>query len=256
MPVETADAIDLSFKFFGLEPTVSLAAVKEAFRRYVKEFHPDTFPAGSDAQKLASEKLIAANSHYEKLKAYFEVYPNGKPREPGEARAEPQDESDWEAYDKQRHSAFDDELKEWKARQATLEKGKQEARGLTERTNFVGRGKMVLGAITVLLWLGWFSQLGKLEHRNDGLGAFMSASELYDLQTHGTSHSAYAMSDSEIHSYWAAKRAPGDQSAASGKRDSWSDLIYLIPFTLGVGWLFFSTKAKAMTVDYVHGKKP
>lgn len=256
MPVETADAIDVSFRFFGLEPSTSLLAVREAFRRYAKEFHPDMFPLGSDAKKMAAEKMVAANQHHDKLKAFFAANPDGKPIGEGETRQEPHDESDWEAYDNERHSAFDDELKEWKERQATLEKGKQDQRGLTERKNLVERGKLVLGVIMLLLWLGWFFQLGELEHHGGGTSDFMSAGELYDLQTHGTSHSAYAMSDEEIHRYWAAKRAPGDQANESKKSDSWGALLYLIPFTLGAGWVLFSKKANNMIANYVTGTKP
>ncbi|MFX7772442.1 J domain-containing protein, partial [Acinetobacter baumannii] len=69
--MQTID-ISESFTFFGLEPGVKAKTIKEAYRRYVKEFHPDLFPKGSDEQQMAAEKLITANMHFNRLNQYFE----------------------------------------------------------------------------------------------------------------------------------------------------------------------------------------
>ena len=50
MSAGITDEIRASFRFFGLAPNSSWVAVQEAFRRYAKEFHPDQFPAGLNAQ--------------------------------------------------------------------------------------------------------------------------------------------------------------------------------------------------------------
>ena len=82
--MNTAAPIDIteSFNFFGLELGVKQKTVKEAYRRYVKEFHPDLFPRDSNEQKMAAEKLIKANEYFERLNIFFE-----------EAKTEPQQES-------------------------------------------------------------------------------------------------------------------------------------------------------------------
>lgn len=253
MPVEVDD-VEASFKYFALDSTASQVAAKEAYRRYVKEFHPDTFPSGSDQQKMAAEKMVQAVAHYEKLKKFFEQYPEGKPLEGGEQRQEPHDDSDWQAWESRRREQFDDELKQWKAKQEALEKEKATTRESFRRGKLVNYVQVGLIVITALLWMGWFSANEKLDRQAAGPDPYKDA-ELYDLQTHGTSRGANALCDDEIHRYWEAKRQKYRESkGVEGKKgDQSTNGILLLLWTGGVCWFLFSGGQKQRVDDYLAG---
>jgi len=253
MPVDVVNEIDLSFKYFGLEPTASLAAAKEAYRRYVKEFHPDKFPAGSDAQKMAAEKMIAANSHFEKLKKFFQEYPNGKPAGTGTASQEPHSDSDWEAWEKQRHNAFETELKEWQQRQTAIEKEKSTSRETLRRRKLLLYVRVGLVLATLAMWKGWGSADKTVDDTTQRIIDQMEASRSYDLQTHGMSHSAYALSDDDINHQWDEKENEALQTLgiADKRSDQPGKCIPLMLWSGVAGWVLLSKKGKAMAENYL-----
>lgn len=241
MPVET-NKIDQAFLYFGLEPTASLASVKEAFRRYAKEFHPDKFPQGSDAQNMATEKMIAANSYFDDLKKFFEEYPDGKPVEEGAARHEPQDDSDWEAWEAQRHTAFDDELSAWKARQSTIESEKEFTRESYRRKKLVRYCRMGLVLIIVLMWMGWFSANGRL---NQKVGAQRATDQMLD------GLSGNDPGNNSIHQQWQRDHAQYRENY-QGKLDQQPlNGFVLLIFSAGAGWLLLSSKGKDIVSKYL-----
>lgn len=58
------------YQIFGLQYGASLAEIKIAYRRLVKEHHPDRFPYDSVLQKQAEEKIKKINIAYEALLIY------------------------------------------------------------------------------------------------------------------------------------------------------------------------------------------
>ncbi len=249
MPVDTADAIEVSFKYFGLLPTASLQATKEAYRRYVKEFHPDLFPKDSDEQKMAAEKLIAANAHFEKLEKFFKEYPDGKPVDEGQERQEPHDDGDWEAWEKQRHTAFDDELKEWKERQEKIQREKAAHLEGFRRSKLVTYCRVGLVAITIFMWMGWLSELSKL---NKGAANESSQQQSMSQQPH------YIDPVTGIDTTEAWRRHVQDKLTAEGfvnpsekLKEMPGKFILLLLWSAGAGWLLLSKKGKALVDKYL-----
>jgi hypothetical protein len=69
-PVTTPSTDDALFELLGLSPSASLEEVKAAFRRKMKECHPDVFAGRSDdARRIAEEKTKNIIAAYEKLLA-------------------------------------------------------------------------------------------------------------------------------------------------------------------------------------------
>jgi curved DNA-binding protein CbpA len=58
------------YQILGLQYGASLEEIKIAYRRLVKEHHPDRFPYDSIRQKQAEEKIIKINIAYEALLDY------------------------------------------------------------------------------------------------------------------------------------------------------------------------------------------
>lgn len=252
MPVDTAEDIAISFKYFGLDPSASLSAAKEAYRRYVKEFHPDLFPKDSPEQKMAAEKLIAANAHFEKLEKFFKEFPEGKPIDEGEARQEPHNDSEWDAWEKQRKDAFEDELKEWKERQAKIEKEKTASRESFRRGKLVRNVRVGLVLITIALWMGWFSELGKL---NQEKGA---EDERQRLSLQNPSQDSYIdpITHQDVHQMWQQKLEKmrsenGFVNPDERLKEMPGKFIMLLLWSGGVGWLLFSKKGKAIADKYL-----
>lgn len=251
MPVDT-DTINVSFKFFGLEPSASLKAAKEAFRRYAKEFHPDKFPKDSDAQKLASEKMIAANSHYDNLKEFFEKYPDGKPAEEGqtfEGYHEPQDDDDWESWEKQRHTAFDDELNEWIERQEKIQRDKAAHLEGFRRSKLVTYCRVGLIVITLAMWMGWFSELSKL---NKGVTKETAQQNYLSNQPH------YIDPVTGMDTTAAWRQHVNEKLASEGfvspdqkLKEMPGKFILLLLWSAGASWLLFSQKGKALVEKYL-----
>lgn len=247
MPVDTAEDITVSFKYFGLDPSASQAAAKEAYRRYVKEFHPDKFPKDSQEQKMAAEKLVAANHHYEKLQDFFTEFPDGKPVEEGKARQEPHDDSEWDAWEKQRHNAFDDELKEWKERHEKIEREKATTRETSRRGKLVRNVRVGLAIITIAMWMGWFSELSTLTKDAGNQAAPTSSQQpaYIDPITH-----------QDVNQMWqehvAQQRAKeGYVNPEEKLKEMPGKFILLLLWTAGAGWLLFSKKGKALADKYL-----
>jgi hypothetical protein len=163
--MNTAAPIDIteSFKFFGLEFGVKQKTVKEAYRRYVKEFHPDLFPRDSNEQKMAAEKLIKANEHFGCLNAFFEQAktepqnesPNNAKPKPKE---EPKNQDDWMDWEQQRHEAWDNELIDWIARIQQAEIDKKRGRSRRDKTWLVYFVRAFVVISLLVLWNGYFSE--------------------------------------------------------------------------------------------------
>jgi DnaJ like chaperone protein len=63
--------LDTSYSVLGLEAGASEDAVKKAYRKLAKEYHPDVVTnkgMGEDFQKFAAEKMRAVNSAYDAIK--------------------------------------------------------------------------------------------------------------------------------------------------------------------------------------------
>ncbi|HEY9718732.1 MAG TPA: hypothetical protein V6C69_14765 [Trichormus sp.] len=238
MFTSTIDEIDISFRYFGLEPSVSLAAAKEAYRRYVKEFHPDKFPAGSDAQKMSAEKMIAANAHFEKLKKFFQEFPNGKPEASGSTRQEPHNDSDWEAWEKQRHNAFENELKEWQARQAAIEKEKGGKREGFRRKKLVFYVRVGLVLATLAMWKGWASECSKLDQ--------LIGQQEYQQQLLDSNYG-----NDPTHEAWIAHTSQYRVDPRQQENEQSGKMIQLLIWTGAAGWFLLSKKGKAMAENYL-----
>jgi len=67
-PVTTPSNDDTLFELLGLSPSASLEEVKAAYRRKMKEWHPDVFAGRSDdARRIAEEKTKDIIAAYETL---------------------------------------------------------------------------------------------------------------------------------------------------------------------------------------------
>jgi hypothetical protein len=158
-PIEITE----SFKFFGLELGVKQKTVKEAYRRYVKEFHPDLFPRDSDEQKMAAEKLIKANEHFEHLNAFFEQAKSNpesesQPKPKAKPKEEPKNQDDWADWEQQRHEAWDIELRDWVAAIAKIENDKKRARSKRDKSWLVHFARAFVVLSLLVLWSGYFSE--------------------------------------------------------------------------------------------------
>jgi COMPASS component SWD3 len=58
------------YQIFGLQYGASIAEIKKAYRRLVKEYHPDRFPHDLLLQKDAEEKIKGINIAYDALLIY------------------------------------------------------------------------------------------------------------------------------------------------------------------------------------------
>jgi len=234
--------IDSAFSYFGLETTASLVAVKEAFRRYAKQFHPDKFPAGSDEQAVATEKMIAANSYFDNLKAFFEEYPEGKPQEEGQSRNEPEDDSDWEAWERKRYSAFDDELAAWKARQASHEGEKESSREGFRRKKLVRYCRYGLILLLAVMWIGWFSANGKLA--KDARYQQNSDAWVESKTNNDDTHKLWMSQHQQYRENYQDKL---DKQPING--------LFLLLFSAGAGWVLLSKQGRAFVENYLSGGK-
>jgi len=251
MPVNTAEDISVSFKYFGLDPSASLATAKEAYKRYAKEFHPDLFPYGSDEQKLASEKLIAANAHFEKLEKFFEDYPEGKPLGDGQTRQEPQDVSDWEDWEKQRHDVFNDELQEWKKRHRKIEKEKVVSRESFRRGKLVRNCRVGLVLMTVVMWWGWSSQFSKLDSAVKKNG---QNNESQNQQPHYIDPvTGIDVNEASRQKIERLRSEQGFVNPEEKIKEMPGKIILLLIWTAAAGWLLFSVKGRAIAVNYLEG---
>lgn len=253
MPVDTAEDIAVSFKYFGLAPTASLAVAKEAYRRYVKEFHPDIFPKDSAEQKMAAEKLIAANRHFEKLEKFFEEYPDGKPIDEGKIRQEPHDESDWEEWEKQRKDAFEDELKDWKERHSKIEREKASSREGFRRGKLVRNVRVGLVLITVAMWYGWFSEVSKLDEQKNAEAEKQQDQSQYPHQQPDYIDPVTGVNVNQLgrEKIEKLRREQGFVKPEEKQKEMPGKFILLLLWTAGAGWLLFSAKGKAIAGKYL-----
>ena len=243
MPIDSDD-IEISFSFFGLSSSASLAASREAYRRYVKEFHPDIFPANSAEQKMAAEKLIEANRHKEKLEKHFELRSEDTSGSANDKLQEPQDESDWEAWEKQRRDVFEDELAEWKVRQEQNEKAKSAAREEFRHGKLVRNCRIGLILITAAMWMGWFSENAKLTEQKN------ANEENRRIEQNSYHPPSYIdpVSGLDVDSVWRAKvdnlRAQqGFVAPEEQLKEMPGKILLLIIWTAGAVWLLVSKRA-------------
>ncbi|NEO84200.1 MAG: DnaJ domain-containing protein [Spirulina sp. SIO3F2] len=66
------------YEILELAPGASPAAVKQAYRRLVKHWHPDRFPDQPQAQQIAEERIKQINTAY----AYLKTHPSIRPPQP------------------------------------------------------------------------------------------------------------------------------------------------------------------------------
>lgn len=256
MPVNGEDDIEISFSFFGLSSSASLAAVREAYRRYGKEFHPDIFPLNSPEQKMAAEKLIDANLHKEKLEKYFEERSNPETGSADGKSQEPQDESDWEAWEKQRRHVFEDELAEWKAKQEQIEKEKSASLEKFRRGKLVRNCHVALILITAAMWMGWFSENAKL---NDQKNADEEKRRVEANSYHPPSY-IDPVSGLDVDKAWRQKvenlrNQQGFVAPEEQLKEMPGKIILLLLFTAGAIWLLVSSKGKAIASKYLEGEE-
>ena len=67
------DEILDDFQLFGLDPKASRQDLKEAYKRLVKQWHPDRLAHDLSKVKLAEEKIKVINIAYARLKVYLEA---------------------------------------------------------------------------------------------------------------------------------------------------------------------------------------
>ena len=67
------DEILNDFRLFGLDPKASREDLKEAYKRLVKQWHPDRLAQDMGNLKLAEEKIKEINIAYARLKVYLET---------------------------------------------------------------------------------------------------------------------------------------------------------------------------------------
>jgi WD40 repeat protein len=63
--------IDRYYEILGLQPGVSEAEVKQAYRKLAKQWHPDRFASDPQLKKQAEEKFKLINEAYEQLREYL-----------------------------------------------------------------------------------------------------------------------------------------------------------------------------------------
>lgn len=249
MPANTADEITVSFYYFGLESSSSLETVREAYRRYAKKFHPDLFPKDSPEQKMAQEKFIAANNHFEKLEKFFEERASRTEEDARKAH----DESDWEAWEKDRQHAFEDELKDWIDRQNSLEEQKVAGRESFRRRKLVRNCRVAVILITVSMWMGWFSENAKLHERKN-------AAEERHREITQNPHPQPGFFDQasgqDVDQMWRNKveklrREQGFVKPDDELKEMPGKIILILLWTMGAGWLLFSSKGKALADKYL-----
>jgi WD40 repeat protein len=66
------DEISTNFRLFSLQPGASQQDLKVAYKRLVKQWHPDRFAHDPSKAKLAEEKIKEINLAYASLKVYLE----------------------------------------------------------------------------------------------------------------------------------------------------------------------------------------
>jgi DnaJ domain len=89
MPALPADlhALRKAYQTLGVPVEASAHAIKQAYRRRAKQWHPDRWPAGTDAQERAADQMRGLNAAYELIRhAPLRYHVESHPRV--EARAE------------------------------------------------------------------------------------------------------------------------------------------------------------------------
>ena len=155
------------FTALGLAPGATLPQVKEAYKHSIQAFHPDKFPAESPSQKWASERLLVVKDAYEKLQKFFEENPSGEPpggwstqakTSQGATTSPDEDGSmDWQQFDQQIHSNFEEEVKAWEERQKEKEAQQQTHSQTAQRHKMLTIGRYVVMGVLFLLLSGMYS---------------------------------------------------------------------------------------------------
>jgi hypothetical protein len=71
MAANHMNELEKSYQILNLEPGVSLAEIKQAYRDLVRVWHPDRFGHDERLRSVAQEKLKEINGAYELLQAHF-----------------------------------------------------------------------------------------------------------------------------------------------------------------------------------------
>lgn len=247
------------FRMLGLEPGVSSAQVKEAYKHCLQAYHPDKFEAGSSSQKWASERLILVKDAYEKLQEFFKENPSGEPPGgwPGAAKQNsgPSDSTDWQTWEQEQSGSFAEEVKAWEQRQQEREVLKQDEHGKVRRSKTLAGIKYGLVSVLVCLWIGkctnnqWENAKRALE------AADWKARVEYQIQTGGTASGAYAVDPRIL--------AQQGNDEAKALTDRWTQednernmgLFFLWVLTAAGAWLWFAPRPKAVFSNWVETGK-
>ena len=59
------------FAELGLTPEASAEECKEAYKKFLKNYHPDRHAGNAEAMKMATEKTATVNAAYDRLEKWF-----------------------------------------------------------------------------------------------------------------------------------------------------------------------------------------
>lgn len=80
--------LERHYRTLGVQPGAGAPAVRAAYRRLVRDWHPDRHRRDPDMQMLAEETLKAVNQAYREIMIYLAAHPTGAAASPAEDRVD------------------------------------------------------------------------------------------------------------------------------------------------------------------------
>jgi|GEM_PF-1784503 len=260
------DDVEAAFRVLGLEPGTALDEVKTAYKFSLQAFHPDKYPPESSAQKMATEKLIAAKDANELIVAFYEEHPTGEPPEgwrtkqgekqasQGQSKASGQSSgsTDWQSWEQGEEKTADNDLGAWEQREVERQKEVKAGHGRDKRQKLVTYGKVALVIMCLALWSGKFSNNSYERMKRQQEAGLLMEKAQYRQSTHDAA-SGYYKTDAQIHDEieQEAERMKSQWSQEDFGR--WFGVLMLIAISGGTVWVFRSKKAKDFIDGWVDG---
>jgi hypothetical protein len=245
--------IDFYFHLLGLHKGDSLAAVKRAYRFDSQAFHPDKYEAGSQQQARAKERQIQINDAYERVTKWIEENPDYKPEVKADKPLEESEEVNWDNWEADRSREWDKVQSDWEAQAAINQFEEKAQKDKEKRQRRATRLKIGAVLVVVLAWIGLNSNNGWVRSMRFTRVHEIDDAIRYDMQTHGTSNSAYSQSAQSIADKWgdvaSAQRSAWDQE----DKDKKLGYLLLLVLTGGVAWVLFAKKPKQIVQNWIDG---